>query len=345
MSPSSFGTASRPPPLIDVDCNLIHTDLLSIAPDPSSPLSTLTHPSVPQSNIIAVLSPSSTIAESRQMIDLLSSSSTSANDAPATQVKIKTTAGVHPYHATTDVGNDMTALENILSSSATHVSCVGECGLDYSEGFPPPHLQKPYFEKQLDLAMRYQKPLFVHERLAHEDTLAAIDAARERSAVADDDDGKASSSSSSLPAIIVHCFTGTEEELKEYIRRGYCVSVSGYVLRKGEGPEDLRRCLRAGVIPLDRLMIETDAPYMGFEGCRASFLECEPEEKYAGLNGKKRKRLRTAIYPNVPSSLGLVFEEVRRLLNEGRVERMEEELGVEELARVFNKNAVAFFWF
>merc|ERR1719203_2632769 len=162
--------------MIDVDCNLIHEDLRSISSDPSSALSILSHGSTLKSNIIAVLSPSSTVKETHEMLSILSE--TPSQSLP---IKIKTTAGIHPYHAPSPekLSDDLSQLQTIFSNhddnTSSFISCVGECGLDYSEGFPPLELQRPCFDGQLDLAFRYRKPLFLHERLAFEDTLRAID--------------------------------------------------------------------------------------------------------------------------------------------------------------------------
>ena len=301
-------------PLIDVDCNLWHKDLKSLQ-DNTSPLTILQEDAVQESNIVAMVSPSSTLQEARMGLELLSKEST--------DVSILTTVGVHPYH----VNDEGAPLEQSVCSikelvTQPCVCAVGECGLDASEGFPSLEDQLPWFRAQVQIAIECGKPLFVHERLAFHETMDSL----ERCPV----------------PVIIHCFTGTRGECTQYVDRGYSLSVSGCIM-KADGQE-VRACLEEGLIPLDKLMIETDAPYMGFEGCRMHYLEKNAE--YAtSLNSKKRKRLQNAIYPNVPSSLPVVLEEVVKCLNEGRSKRGEDLLERDELAQITTENAIRFFGF
>jgi TatD DNase family protein len=74
--------------------------------------------------------------------------------------------------------------------------------------------------------------------------------------------------------IIIHCFTGTKEQCVEYVKRGYYISLSGYILKEAnDNCAEVLACLKEGIIPLDKLMIETDAPYMGFPDCRQLYME------------------------------------------------------------------------
>merc|ERR1712238_344579 len=152
------------------------------------------------------------------------------------------------------------------------VAAVGECGLDASAGFPAQHLQVPWFQLQIELASEFELPLFVHERLAFEKMMELLEQA-----------------APTIP-IIIHCFTGTKEECLAYIQRGYYISISGYILQEESNGnncvEEVRSCLEEGVIPLDKLMIETDAPYMGFTGCRQLYVQ-QNQHYLAGLNAKQ----------------------------------------------------------
>ena len=67
-----------------------------------------------------------------------------------------------------------------------------------------------------------------------------------------------------LPGLIVHCFTGTKEQCRAYIERGYFISISGYILKEtnNDNYHEVRACLQEGILPLDKLMIETDAPFL-----------------------------------------------------------------------------------
>jgi TatD DNase family protein len=128
---------------------------------------------------------------------------------------------------------------------------VGECGLDYNRNFSSKEDQLHAFREQVKLAIELQKPLFVHEREAHDDLVKVFD---------EFDYGL-------LPPIVVHCFTGTKEEATEYVRRGYNIGFTGTICKKDRGAP-LRELLRC--IPLEKMMVETDAPFMGFVRGRRS---------------------------------------------------------------------------
>jgi TatD DNase family protein len=300
--------------LIDVDCNLWHDDLRSLQNNQNaSMLTILEEDAVCESNVVAMLSPSSTLHQARMGLEILSST--------ATTIPILTTVGVHPYH----VNDEGASLEQDVESikelvTRPFVCAVGECGLDASEGFPPLDDQLPWFRAQVQLAQTHNKALFVHERLAFEETMQILE-------------------SCTVP-VIIHCFTGSRDECKQYVKRGYSLSISGYIFKDTE----TRVCLEDGLIPLDKLMIETDAPYMGFEDCRVNYLE-KQVDYVASLNSKKRKRLQNSIYPNVPSSLPIVLTEVVKLLNDGRAKRGEVMLKRDEVARMTTENAICFFGF
>mmetsp|Transcript_9744 Transcript_9744/g.14526 ORF Transcript_9744/g.14526 Transcript_9744/m.14526 type:complete len:128 (-) Transcript_9744:162-545(-) len=125
------------------------------------------------------------------------------------------------------------------------------------------------------------------------------------------------------------------------MNRGFYLSVSGFILKKGDDADEVRKCLREGIIPLERLMIETDAPYMGFAGNKDSFFEAEGDS-FASLPSKKRKRLKSQ-YPNTPSSLQLVLEATCNELNIGRNERGEEMISLDQLAASTTQAATDFF--
>ena len=294
--------------------------------DIRAPLKILHHPST--RSIKAMISPSSTIEESEQSVHLLQSCTESERN----NIRIKTTVGVHPYSTKEEAitpGN-LDKLRALLDDSNNNneiIACIGETGLDYSDGFPDKQYQIPWFQSQLDLAFDFALPVFLHERLAFADTLKCIDEAVERHK------GQA------IPKIIVHCYTGTFMECIEYMKRGYYISVSGYILKQSDG--QVRKCLREGIIPLERLMIETDAPYMGFAANKDSFFAAEGNA-FASLPSKKRKRLKS-MYPNTPSSLQLILEATCNELNIGRKERGEEVISFDQLAASTTRAAYDFF--
>jgi TatD DNase family protein len=122
------------------------------------------------------------------------------------------------------------------------VVAVGECGLDYFRDFSPRPAQRRAFEMQLQTAADIGKPLFLHQRDAHADFMAMMR----------NFDGK-------LGPAVVHCFTGTREELFEYLDQDWYVGITGWLCDERRGLH-LRELVKH--IPASRLMIETDAPYL-----------------------------------------------------------------------------------
>ena len=161
-------------------------------------------------------------------------------------------------------------------------------------------LQRAWFSAQLDLACEIGKPLYLHERLCFDEVSEELEARKD-----------------SLPPVLVHCFTGGERELQWYVDFGCYLGFTGFICNRKRAAE-LRECLQQGrvSIPLDRVMIETDAPYMGFKKCRTNESD----------NRKKTS-------PNVPSALPMVLDELAALL----------EVPVEELAERTTANAQRFF--
>ena len=122
------------------------------------------------------------------------------------------------------------------------VVAVGECGLDYFRDFSPRHAQRKAFELQLEIAADTGKPLFLHQRDAHDDFMAVM---RQF-------DGR-------LGPAVVHCFTGSREELFDYLDQDWHVGITGWLCDERRGLH-LRELVKS--IPANRLMIETDAPYL-----------------------------------------------------------------------------------
>jgi len=150
------------------------------------------------------------------------------------------TAGVHPHHAieyTDECDLEMRALH-----AAPEVVAVGECGLDYFRDFSPRPAQRKAFERQLQLTSEVGKPLFLHQRDAHADFMAMMR----------NFDGR-------LGPAVVHCFTGTRAELFDYLDRDWHIGITGWLCDERRGLH-LRELVRH--IPGNRLMIETDAPYL-----------------------------------------------------------------------------------
>ncbi len=150
------------------------------------------------------------------------------------------TAGVHPHHAATFDAATRDGLRELLRQP--RVVAVGECGLDYFRNLSPPAAQRAAFGAQLELAVSAAQPVFLHQRDAHADFTAILREFHGR-----------------LRGGIAHCFTGGRTQLEDYLSLGLCIGVTGWVCDERRGAE-----LRDAVphIPADRLMVETDAPYL-----------------------------------------------------------------------------------
>jgi TatD DNase family protein len=150
------------------------------------------------------------------------------------------TAGVHPHNAVDATGDWLIRLRALLERP--RVVALGECGLDFNRDYSPRPDQIRCFRAQLELAAELRRPVFLHERDAH-DTFVAI--LREHRP--------------SLPGAVVHCFTGTRAQLDAYLSLDLHIGITGWICDERRG-RDLVTLVAA--IPAGRLMIETDAPYL-----------------------------------------------------------------------------------
>ena len=154
--------------------------------------------------------------------------------------QIFATAGVHPHHAsqyTAEVGDSLKYLCQFPA-----VVAVGECGLDFFRNFSPRENQLTAFRSQLDIAVEVQKPVFLHQRHAHAEFVEILE-----KYVPD------------LVGGVAHCFTGGRPELQCYLDLGLHIGITGWICDERRGTK-LRQA--AGEIPIDRLLLETDAPYL-----------------------------------------------------------------------------------
>lgn len=152
--------------------------------------------------------------------------------------KLYATAGVHPHDAKSCNPETITKLREL--AALPQVVAIGECGLDYNRDFSPREVQRKWFAEQIQLAAGLKMPLFLHERDAFTDFVAIL---KEHAA----------------PKAVVHCFTGTHAELKAYLDLGCYIGITGWICDERRG-KHLRELVR--LIPLNRLMIETDAPFL-----------------------------------------------------------------------------------
>jgi TatD DNase family protein len=148
------------------------------------------------------------------------------------------TAGLHPHHAAEWSDAVSAEFESLVQSA--EVRAAGECGLDYFRDFAPRELQRRAFAAQLEIARRSGKPVFLHQRDAHDDFLAILKEHRVTRGVA-------------------HCFTAGHRERDAYLDLGLHIGITGWINDERRGLH-LREVVKH--IPADRLMIETDAPYL-----------------------------------------------------------------------------------
>jgi TatD DNase family protein len=150
------------------------------------------------------------------------------------------TAGVHPHEAERFTMDSSAELQRI--SKLPQVVAIGETGLDFFRDFSPRDTQEAVFAEQLDLGVAAQLPVFLHQRDAHHRFLPILKERRDR-----------------LTRAVVHCFTGTREELYDYLDLDCYIGITGWVCdeRRGLHVQELLRD-----IPANRLMLETDAPYL-----------------------------------------------------------------------------------
>lgn len=150
------------------------------------------------------------------------------------------TAGVHPHHAEQLQASDLPLLSELLQQP--QVVAAGECGLDYFRDLSPRAAQRQAFEWQLRLAAESGKPVFLHQRDAHEDFTAILREHRKQ-----------------LAGGVAHCFTSGEGELDDYLELDLSIGMTGWISDERRGahlPPLMRR------IPAHRLLLETDAPYL-----------------------------------------------------------------------------------
>jgi TatD DNase family protein len=211
-----------PPALIDIGINLAHD---SYDRDRAEVIARAR-----AAGVAAMIVTGSTLADSARAIALCC-------DHPAL---LRATAGVHPHHASGFGAADRARLEELLADPMT--VAAGECGLDYFRNFSPPADQRRAFALQLEVAAQAGRPLFLHQREAHDDFLAILG---EHPALA--------------RRAVLHCFTDGVRELEACLAAGLSIGVTGWVCDERRGGP-----LREAVprIPDERLLLETDGPYL-----------------------------------------------------------------------------------
>ncbi|MCT4552997.1 MAG: TatD family hydrolase [Alphaproteobacteria bacterium] len=154
--------------------------------------------------------------------------------------------GFHPHEASEiDFDSEEMQLENLIKHFemlGDGFVAIGECGLDYAFPDTDKEAQKRLFDLQVEMALRLKKPLIIHTREADEDVYPILKKFAEKGGMA-----------------VIHCWTGDEEYVKKYLDLGFYVSCSGITTFKKS--LDLQNQFK-NIVPMDRLLVETDAPYL-----------------------------------------------------------------------------------
>ena len=202
------------------------------------------------------------------------------------------TAGVHPHDAK---HWDEQAAAGIreLAAKKSNVA-VGECGLDYDRMFSPKDVQLKVFEEQLQIAEEYDKPLFLHEREAAQDFAKLLGSYPARCKKA-----------------VVHCFTGSRETAEKYLELGCMIGITGWVCDERRNAEV---CEALKIIPAERLMAETDGPYLKPRNVKLKGAN-RPEyikyvvEKLAEIKQEEPEKLAKRLLENTKNFFGITFTE------------------------------------
>lgn len=208
--------------MIDIGANLGHE---SFQPDLDQVLDT-----AQSTGIEHIVVTGTSVAGSRDALAL-------ARQYPA---YLSATAGIHPHEAADCTAEAIADLRTLARDPL--VRALGETGLDFHRDYSPRAAQESAFDAQLDLACELGMPLFLHQRDAHERFLQILEPRLAQ-----------------LGPVVVHCFTGTEAELRDYIAHDLYIGITGWICdeRRGHHLHDL-----IALIPPERLMIETDSPYL-----------------------------------------------------------------------------------
>ena len=149
-------------------------------------------------------------------------------------------SGIHPHHA--DEIKDINQNKLLEKLRSTRPNAIGETGLDYFRNISPPNIQRDAFKIQIDIAKELELPLYLHQRDAHDDFIKII-----------------KENINNFPKFVVHCFTGSQSQLDQYLELGAYIGLTGWICDARRNIE-LRESIKN--IPIERMMIETDCPYL-----------------------------------------------------------------------------------
>lgn len=194
-------------------------------------------------------------------------------------------AGIHPHSASKADNSNLLRVERALEQKK--IVAVGEIGLDYHYDFSPREAQREAFSNQLDLAIAAKKPVIIHDREAHGDVMTMLSARKGR-----------------LGGVL-HCYSGSYEDAVRYIDMGYYIAFGGALTFKNATKQ---RAI-AEKLPLERLVIETDCPYMTPEPHRGErnspLLIHLTLETLAKVRGISLEEAAAATYQNAMNLFGI----------------------------------------
>ena len=214
--------ANNPQPLIDIGANLLDKNLYQN-------IDSIIQKSK-SNNVEKIIITSSHINDTKEAIKLIHKEPN----------MFYTTVGFHPHNAKDYKDHYYDEMDNMCN--LPEVKAIGECGLDYRRNYSSPIDQIYCFRKHLDLACNNNLPMFLHEREAHDDFLILLKEYIHK-----------------IENVVVHCFTGSKQELENYLDLGCYIGITGWITdpKRGYHLHDIIK-----YIPSDKLMIETDSPYL-----------------------------------------------------------------------------------
>lgn len=155
---------------------------------------------------------------------------------------LKCTIGLHPHNANQYTEDFLIGYLDMLDKNRDIIVAIGEIGLDYDRMRSPKDIQIHTFMEMIDMAKKYKLPMFLHERDAVDDFYSILSANKELAQNS-----------------VVHCFTGNKDTVGKYLKLGCMIGITGWICDDRRN-QDLIEAVK--YIPLDRLMVETDGPYL-----------------------------------------------------------------------------------
>ena len=192
-----------------------------------------------------------------------------------------TTCGIHPHHADSFKNNDIEKIKDLCIHPS--VKAIGEAGLDFNRNFSNKKNQIRCFKSQIEIAQEFSLPLFMHQRDAHEDFIECF-----------------KNIDLNVNAV-VHCFTENESKFNEYLDIGFWIGLTGWICDpvRGKHMDNLLSSM-----PLDRVMIETDSPYLLPKNLKVKSRRNEPKfieevaKRIAYFQRKSLKEVSQIFYEN-----------------------------------------------